>query len=77
MTATPIELFEKSFFPLAADKVALPSLTGSASAFSALALVRNPPEGGVPFVAKLEPEKWAAQSGETDAAEPATEARGR
>ena len=55
MTASPIELFEKSFFPLAADKLALPSLTGSASAFSALALVRHPPEGGVPFVLAVTP----------------------
>lgn len=55
MTASPIELFEKSFLPLAADKVALPSLTGSASAFAALALVRNPPEGGVPFVLAVTP----------------------
>ena len=55
MAASPIELFEKSFLPLAADKVALPSLTGSASAFAALALVRNPPEGGVPFVLAVTP----------------------
>lgn len=55
MTASPIELFEKSFLPLAADKVALPSLTGSASAFAALALVRNPPEGCPPFVLAVTP----------------------
>ena len=55
MAASPIELFEKSFLPLAADKVALPSLTGSASAFAALALVRNPPEGCIPFVLAVTP----------------------
>ena len=55
MKPSPTELFEKDFFPLAAEKVALPSMAGSASAFAALALVRRPPAGGVPFVLAVTP----------------------